>query len=332
MARRYNKKKQFGGFLSGLTGGDGLGFLSKIGSALSGFSEEPALKNIFSQSDTLYQGFKNQLSEGQLEKFGGEGGLKSVFDLISLFGSGQGIFQEGGEVGEEVAKTPGRVQGVGDRLQNLLNDLRGDVIEYGIESKKEIAKDLFNFKYGEQEIDPSQIIPGLHPEIPTHKKGSKVSNKIRKLMKEGKPQDQAVAIALSMQRRRELQAGGAIPVDPMGQYNHPGKPVIVPSPDGLITMAGVMQDLLAIDQQGNSTILPANSGMHQLNPGLITEIPLPKRKSRKSSHRGNSGNKKPAESNLPKVTATRFNRRNKRTTDINKRGNVGLPFGRKIGY
>lgn len=318
MAKRY--KKQLGGLLSGLTGGNGLDFLSQIGSTLGGFSNEPALKNIFSQSDTLFNGFKNQLSEGQFGQLGGEEKLKPIFDLISMFGKGHGIFEDGGEVNEEVPKTSGRISNdVTNRLEALMQDLRGDVVEYGAEAKKEIAKDLFNFKYGDQEGDVSQIIPGMHPPIATHRKGSRVSNKVRKMMDAGR-----------------LQAGGVIPgagipIDPMGQYNHPGQPVMVPSPDGLITMAGVMQDLLAIDENGNKTVLPANSGVHQLNPGMITEIPIPKKRKR-GSHNVNQAEKKPLGSRLPTATSMRYHRRNRKQTQENRKGQVGYPFGRKVGF
>ncbi len=41
------------------------------------------------------------------------------------------------------------------------------------------------------------------PKHPAKKKATRVSSKIRKLKKEGKPQKQAVAISLSMERRRK---------------------------------------------------------------------------------------------------------------------------------
>lgn len=60
-------------------------------------------------------------------------------------------------------------------------------------------------------------------DIPIMRKGGKVSSKIRKLRKEGKPQSQAVAIALNMRRRGKLQAGG--------EPAEAGNMVVNPDPD-----------------------------------------------------------------------------------------------------
>lgn len=92
----------------------------------------------------------------------------------------------------------------------------------------------------------------------------------------------------------QMQDGGEIPVDPRGQFAYPNQPVAVPSPDGLINMDGVDQNILAMDEFGNQSILPANSGLHQFMPGLVFEIPVPvKKKSRRKSR----NNKKKIEDN-----------------------------------
>jgi hypothetical protein len=105
---------------------------------------------------------------------------------------------------------------------------------------------------------------------------------------------------------------------------------MVPTENGQITMDGVMGDILAL-QGNNASILPANSGIHQFAPGMVLEIPIPKRKKRRGKRKTSKVKAKPIKkSKLATKTVKRFNDRNKRTMDYNRKGNVGLPFGKKI--
>jgi hypothetical protein len=213
-----NRKKQFGGPISSLFGGFGSGqgmdFIKQLGSALQGFSNEPALRGIFNQSNTLYQGFRNQLNDDQLNQFGGEDQLKSTFDLMSLFTGN--LFQDGGEVEDKPKMSKRKIQ---ERFGNLTKSLKEGIAEYTAEQEREVAKEQFNAKYTSDSRSIPQIIPGMGQQPRPFKKGSKVSDKISLLRKEGKPQDQAVAIALNMQRRGKLQDGGTIPPTPLPQFS-----------------------------------------------------------------------------------------------------------------
>lgn len=123
----------------------------------------------------------------------------------------------------------------------------------------------------------------------------------------------------------KYQSGG-IPVTPNGQFDFPGMPTMVPTPNGSITMNGVNQPLLAIDQMGQMAILPPNSGEHQFSPGMVLEIPMDNKKPTKKK------SSKPKEDygmNFMKRTLKRFNDRNKRMTRIARTGDVGMPFGKR---
>ena len=208
MGRYKRKKKQFGGMISNMFGGFGSGqgmeFISQIGNALQGFSNEPALQGIFSQSNTLFEGFNNALSNEQKEQIGDTDKFKSMFDIFSLFSNS--LFQTGGQV----SNVPNNVSDVKQRFGQFTKDLEREIAEVGAEQNKQIATLQFNAKHSGNEISPSQIIPGLTRGTQAFKKGSRVSNKISLLRQEGKPQNQAVAIALDMQRRGKLQDGGSI--------------------------------------------------------------------------------------------------------------------------
>lgn len=349
--RKKRRKKQFGGLISGLFGGvngfgggQGTEFLSQIGTALEGFNNEPALSNIFSQSDALFQGFNNQLSEEQREQMGGADQFRPLFDIFSLFSNGifnRGGFQDGGNVDPQSMPSQRQVTEIRERFGQFADALKEEVIEEGAERNKEIATQMFNAMYSEDSSQVSQIIPGINRGNPPFKKGSKVSDKISLLRKEGKPQNQAVAIALDMKRRGKLANGGNIPVSSLGQFEFPGQPVIVPTPTGMITMDGVNQNILAV-QNGGATILPANSGTHQFAPGQVLEIPIPeanrRRKAKSASSRivnsskGKKNDNKGISTRIPNTTRQRFDERNRRESRRNKRGNIGLPFGRKVGF
>jgi hypothetical protein len=304
--RKYkgNGKSQFGGLISSLFGGmdgeKGSQFIGEIGNALKGFSNEPALKGFFDQSDTMLKGFKEQLSDSQLESMGGESSLKPMFDLVSLFSGGMGgtpLFADGGVV-EEEPMTKGSMSKIKKRYKGFLKDMTEGIVDMAIESEKKMAIQQFNMTNTQKGVDESQIIPGIN-------RGNG-----------------GVRLGEQMQR-------GGVPVSSRGQYDFPGQPVIVPTPDGRITMQGVNQDILAL-QDGGATILPANSGMHQLNPGEVMEIPLPPKKKPSSRMKSKKkDDKKGLSTRIPTVTSRRFHNRNEKQTMLNRRGNVGYPFGNK---
>lgn len=61
-------------------------------------------------------------------------------------------------------------------------------------------------------------------------------------------------------------------VDPKGQWAHPGKPTMIPTDDGRITMEGVQYPVLGIDDQGNQQMM--YPGMDYVFPGRdVYEIP-----------------------------------------------------------
>lgn len=180
MYKKKNKfKAQSGGplssFFGGFGGGKGMDFLSQIGDALQGFSNEPALGNIFSQSNTLFEGFKNQLSPDQQSQIGGADKYKSTFDLFSLFSNGifgGGNYEDGGEVSESKSK---KVSKVKKRFGEFVTALHEGIADQGAAENIAKATKEFNQKYGEDKGDPSQIIPGLHRDLQAFKKGKFVS-------------------------------------------------------------------------------------------------------------------------------------------------------------
>jgi hypothetical protein len=171
-----NRKKQFGGPISSLFGGFGSGqgmdFIKQLGSALQGFSNEPALRGIFNQSNTLYQGFRNQLNDDQLNQFGGEDQLKSTFDLMSLFTGN--LFQDGGEVEDKPKMSKRKIQ---ERFGNLTKSLKEGIAEYTAEQEREVAKEQFNAKYTSDSRSIPQIIPGMGQQPRPFKKGAKYLTK-----------------------------------------------------------------------------------------------------------------------------------------------------------
>jgi hypothetical protein len=69
---------------------------------------------------------------------------------------------------------------------------------------------------------------------------------------------------------------GGVLVSPAGVFDPnyiPGKPVIVPTKNGIITMDGVNQDLVAVSDLGEIKYLPANSSNHQFRGTNIVEYP-----------------------------------------------------------
>jgi hypothetical protein len=305
MARkRY--KKQAGGLISNFFGGFGSGqgmdLLSQVGSALQGFSSEPALSGIFSQSDQLYEGFNNSLTDAQRGQFGDSEQMKPIFDLFSLFTNGMfggGGFQDGGVVEQQPID---RKSPIAERFGQFTTALQDGVVEAQAEQRKQVVTQQFNSQYGDKGADVTQIIPGI----------------------EGMANPSSYG---KVGTGQQMQSGG-VPVSPMGQYQYPGQPVIVPTPDGRITMQGVNQDVIAV-QNGGATVLPANSGMHQLQPGNVLEIPLPPRK--KSTHGvySKKDDKKGISTRIPTATVKRYNERNRRQMRRNRRGNVGYPFNAK---
>lgn len=269
-------------------------FMKGLSDAFAGFSGNPQLQGIFDNSNKLFNNFQSQVNLPSEQV----NGLKPLFDLFSMFTK---KYEDGGEV--EMEDEPSQIESVEDLL-----------------------KQVFNQQYADRSAPAEDLIPGLVHTPPVMKKGGnpdKVGNKIKKLIDEGYKQDQAVAIALDMQRRHKLQTGG-VPVTPNGQFDFPGMPTMVPTPNGSITMNGVNQPLLAIDQMGQMAMLPPNSGEHQFAPGMVLEIPMEEETKKKSS--------KPKEDygmNFMKRTIKRFNDRNKRMTRIARTGDVGMPFGKR---
>lgn len=72
-----------------------------------------------------------------------------------------------------------------------------------------------------------------------------------------------------------MENGGVL-VSPEGVFDPnyiPGKPVIVPTENGVITTEGVPMDLVAVSDSGEIKYLPRNSGTHQFKGKVITEYP-----------------------------------------------------------
>ena len=63
--------------------------------------------------------------------------------------------------------------------------------------------------------------------------------------------------------------------DKNGQWAHPGKNTLIPDAGGRITMRGVNQPVLGIDDLGNQTIMMPG-GEYQFPGNDVYEIPLPK--------------------------------------------------------
>ena len=68
------------------------------------------------------------------------------------------------------------------------------------------------------------------------------------------------------------QEGGPI-VDPMGQWAHPYRETIVPTPDGTITMEGVDYPVLGIDETGESKFMKPNKN-YKFRGKYVHEIPM----------------------------------------------------------
>jgi hypothetical protein len=67
-----------------------------------------------------------------------------------------------------------------------------------------------------------------------------------------------------------MKTGGV--VDPMGQWNHPGKCTMIPTTDGRITMQKVPHDVLGIDDTGHCQMMKPDE--HYQYPGRnVFEIP-----------------------------------------------------------
>ena len=64
-------------------------------------------------------------------------------------------------------------------------------------------------------------------------------------------------------------------VSKRGQWDFPGQPTMIPNANGRITMQGVYDRLLGIDDQGNSMIMEPG-GEYQFPGNNVFEIPLPK--------------------------------------------------------
>lgn len=128
----------------------------------------------------------------------------------------------------------------------------------------------------------------------------------------------------------EYQSGGGVPVSPMGQFAFPGQPVAVPTPNGQITMDGVNTPIMAI-QGNNAQILPANSGMHQFMPGMVLELPLMQKPSKKKRSRYTKSKSKKftGKSSMATKTVKNYNERGRRLLREAKMNNVGLPNVRR---
>ena len=61
--------------------------------------------------------------------------------------------------------------------------------------------------------------------------------------------------------------------DKYGQYNHPGKPTMIPNADGRITMKGVNYPVLGIDDLGNKQMMMPGKE-YQFPGNDIYEIPV----------------------------------------------------------
>lgn len=76
-------------------------------------------------------------------------------------------------------------------------------------------------------------------------------------------------------KAQTMKKGGPI-VDPMGQWNHPGKQTIVPTEDGRITMQGVPYPVLGIDENGMQQMMYPNQE-YQFGGTSVLEIPMMKK-------------------------------------------------------
>lgn len=71
---------------------------------------------------------------------------------------------------------------------------------------------------------------------------------------------------------KKEKEGGPI-VDPMGQWKHPYRETIVPTPTGQITMRGVPYPVLGQDETGHTQLMTPN-GEYRFNGKYVHEIPL----------------------------------------------------------
>ena len=62
-------------------------------------------------------------------------------------------------------------------------------------------------------------------------------------------------------------------IDPRGQWAHPGKHTVVPTPTGEITMQGVPYPVYGIDEYGNQMMMYPG-GEYQFPGQMIYEIPM----------------------------------------------------------
>lgn len=154
--KKKRKNYQFGGLISsilgGLEGGQTSSLLSNLGNTLSGFSNEPALSNVFSQSNSLFSNFQNQF--GNKDNMEQIQGYKPLFDMFSLFQNGLNNtnFQDGGEVDREQLNSD---------VKGLLDMFKRDILHQTEMEKMDIAKEKFNARYGNEQARPNQVIPGM---------------------------------------------------------------------------------------------------------------------------------------------------------------------------
>lgn len=248
--------------------------------------------------------------------------LKSLFKRMGVspinLQTGGFIYKNGGSVRKNKKKR---------EFMKSINAIQDALIDQKLDQQKEIMKQQFNATFSDEgNINPLSIIPNIKREpIPEFKKGRRVKGNS------------------SPQMSLPMQSGGNIPVDPMGQFAHPNQPVLVPTPSGMITMDGVDQRLLAMDQAGNQQILEPNSGQYQFTPGMVLEIPMedekPKSRRKKRKRqiknleslfdlpRSNKGGE--PSTRLVNATVERFNDRNRRTYTANNRHNKNMPHIRR---
>lgn len=74
-------------------------------------------------------------------------------------------------------------------------------------------------------------------------------------------------------KQQQFQEGGEIPTSPNGLYDHPKKPVIVPTKDGKITMKGIDYPVLGIADTGEEILMKPNQEYEFKGATQVLEIP-----------------------------------------------------------
>jgi|688.fasta_scaffold00342_50 hypothetical protein len=125
----------------------------------------------------------------------------------------------------------------------IYDELVDDIIKQGLKGKTSVDKQFFKL------IKDKEAFKNVLQNVPV-----------------------TTGVILGAGALQQKQKGGPI-VDPMGQYNHPGKETIIPTQDGRITMKNIPYPIIGIDETGQTQFMRPN-GEYQFRGKRVHEIPL----------------------------------------------------------